>query len=146
MVRLQLLKTPLQAGVILVSIPLWFDYNGCTLECIQDHFQKSQFHYGSITTDALLSASKTTFRSLNSTMVRLQLEKILKELTIYLLSQFHYGSITTYQFLVARIKFLLVSIPLWFDYNTYSLQRERISLTVSIPLWFDYNKRIPRKL
>ncbi len=33
------------------------------------------------------------------------------------MSQFHYGSITTLNSVLDVLIFLLVSIPLWFDYN-----------------------------
>ncbi len=101
----------------------------------------SQFHYGSITTRHLPPISVNGNGSLNSTMVRLQLKKIISEKALY----------------------VFVSIPLWFDYNNYGnivkgysvnslnstmvrLQLSIFSLmkapkkNVSIPLWFDYNQ------
>ena len=57
--------------------------------------QRSQFHYGSITTKDLLLEYQARVKS-----------------------QFHYGSITTYVDLESsEYAFEIVSIPLWFDYN-----------------------------
>ena len=59
--------------------------------------------------------------SLNSTMVRLQL---LEKLIVLLVDQ------------------MVVSIPLWFDYNLIKITVKLLkSNIVSIPLWFDYNPR-----
>ncbi len=55
---------------------------------------KSQFHYGSITTRYGSEALILVPISLNSTMVRLQLNIYFSE-SSKLESQFHYGSITT---------------------------------------------------
>ncbi len=56
----------------IVSIPLWFDYN-----------------------DRDLGSYEVRNGGLNSTMVRLQRNKLLKTVTFFVSSQFHYGSITT---------------------------------------------------
>ena len=56
---------------------------------------KSQFHYGSITTEAIVVANASVARSLNSTMVRLQLNLSARIVNGLWRSQFHYGSITT---------------------------------------------------
>ena len=57
---------------------------------------KSQFHYGSITTETLKNVITIKLSGLNSTMVRLQLSKTNSGFEIIeKRSQFHYGSITT---------------------------------------------------
>ena len=63
----------------------------------------SQFHYGSITT-------KDLFLEYN--------------LAVSIKSQFHYGSITTGLFWSpTQLRILIVSIPLWFDYNQYKCRK-----------------------
>ena len=58
----------------------------------------SQFHYGSITTLFIESDKELKdSESLNSTMVRLQLNKLGTKIILSRASQFHYGSITTEQ-------------------------------------------------
>mgnify|MGYP001062559714 CR=1 FL=1 len=172
----------------IVSIPLWFDYNiefPLNIKRVngsQFHygsittterkfnysrrlFQESQFHYGSITTIiGIVVILQQIILSLNSTMVRLQ-QYLMKN--VYRLanieSQFHYGSITTLSSpIYLKKEAMVVSIPLWFDYNEKSgefaidnfvrsqfhygsITTKRkgnglvMKFPVSIPLWFDYN-------
>ncbi len=60
---------------------------------------------------------KLTEESLNSTMVRLQLRFGDPSKPNVKQSQFHYGSITTKVNAKMRSEKMIVSIPLWFDYN-----------------------------
>ncbi len=59
------------------------------------NWNRSQFHYGSITTKVIQYTFSLLNVSLNSTMVRLQQMKTMKSWLTLLMSQFHYGSITT---------------------------------------------------
>ncbi len=77
-----------------VSIPLWFDYNTVAKSEYKTN-DGSQFHYGSITTFIAEKELINDFEGLNSTMVRLQLERYDEKDPQKTLSQFHYGSITT---------------------------------------------------
>jgi len=53
--------------------------------------------------------------------------------------QFHSGSIQTLSSLPAKSSTCHVSIPLWFDSNGGTRDRDRRDDVVSIPLWFDSN-------
>ncbi len=80
--------------------------------------RKSQFHYGSITTVALLIVS-TLFSAVSIPL------------------WFDYNYFNE----MPKILDAKVSIPLWFDYNIEQTLMNVHPATVSIPLWFDYNKR-----
>ncbi len=131
--------------MVLVSIPLWFDYNGgkgnerepavfglnSTMVRLQQktskwsfyNTYKSQFHYGSITTLEIPITDQDIVKS-----------------------QFHYGSITTKENIDDNHFEVEVSIPLWFDYNSFERNCNGHLSDVSIPLWFDYNLSLTTNL
>ncbi len=133
------------------------------LSSFELNFKRSQFHYGSITTESLWQRIRSGVFRLNSTMVRLQhlfiaQKEMLNDSLNSTMVRLQLGATAEPLFIG-----FLVSIPLWFDYNslfgatavvvvsktsqfhygsitTFIRCRERNSLwQVSIPLWFDYN-------
>ena len=55
-----------------VSIPLWFDWNPECWFIVPVHFEVSQFHYGSIEMNSASMLPETSWKCLNSIMVRLK--------------------------------------------------------------------------
>jgi len=125
---------------------------------------QSQFHFGSIQTNVKfrvcgewntgLNSTLVQFKhisfpslflfiiSLNSTLVQFKLSLCITIGTYRcLLSQFHFGSIQTRSVLSQMVITLPVSIPLWFNSNSYLLKGlEWKRRKVSIPLWFNSNR------
>jgi len=73
-----------------------------------------QFHFGSIGRDQKQMKHKAIFKF-----------------------QFHFGSIGSCN-VINQWKFLIVSIPLWFDWKDAIWASEIVPAIVSIPLWFDW--------
>ena len=113
MVRLGAIYPTLQSIHLLISIPLWFDWEtfstvmhlpttvfqfhygsiGSAIELIKNGANfKFQFHYGSIGSCAIVACC-IAFDNFNSTMVRLGESKISLLESKNLKFQFHYGSI-----------------------------------------------------
>ena len=74
-------------------------------------------------------------------MVRLQRACWREALTYRQPSPSHYGSTATGKEVKFRWERSGLSIPLWFDCNTWKICRCFSRSTLSIPLWFDCNKK-----
>ena len=113
MVRIKWLLQHLEAKNKAFSIPLWFDKK--TYSVKKGHnFKVFQFLYGSIKmpfSDGL----KRSFERFNSTMVRLKFNQESVAINGAKEFQFHYGSIKICVDVAISVRYLQVSIPLWFD-------------------------------
>ena len=100
-----------------VSIPVWFDWE--PLEHLQVCGWCSSF---------------------NSSMVRLGEANIFSYKQIISAFQFQYGSIGSVDLRhVSTFKFL-VSIPVWFDWESTTDEKTVCGIRVSIPVWFDWEE------
>ena len=97
-----------------ISILLWFDWQQWLFERT-GIFREFQFHYGSIDRFSLWRSA-----------------------FFFTAFQFHYGSIDSGNHILFMMTSGLISIPLWFDWQS---AKEIVSLSrcmISIPLWFDW--------
>ncbi len=97
-----------------ISIPVWYDY-----EDVQSSKSPAdnlfQFQYGTIMRKLLAGSSG--------------LENIF---------QFQYGTIMSKSFAWSISSILLISIPVWYDYEFLLSPCRFLFVPISIPVWYDY--------
>ncbi len=118
-----------------VSIPVWFDWESTPMwrGSTDSSFNSSMVRLGVFS----LHSSGFTYTRFNSSMVRLgdadaPLFASVKPF------QFQYGSIGSLLIKKRKSIYILVSIPVWFDWEPNRDILYPVRLQVSIPVWFDW--------
>ena len=101
-----------------VSIPVWCDWESGYFITIEGN-TKFQFQYGAIGRTGA-SLTDDSDQSFNSSMVRL-------------------GALARY----VETMIILVSIPVWCDWEAVVDGKREVSMLVSIPVWCDWEKQPP---
>ena len=118
-----------------ISIPIWFDWEGGQNKRIRV-VTLFQFLYGSIERNESDSLTKA-LKHFNSYMVRL---RELLEVTL-LLAILHFNSYMVRLRDADAIVFFIsssISIPIWFDWEAVWIWNSNKGFTISIPIWFDW--------